>query len=129
MLGQDRITETSLEYTVTVFNNDDVDVGCTAAAGSAQDSSDTNYYPATVNGAATGGCQASVDLPPFPQGIGNVGYWEFTAQRGPIAVYNDGDAGHPLDGFKYTFVQADCSTQALGADLTWKLTTLAAVFN
>lgn len=128
--GKDGISETGLDYVLTLFSNGDVSVSCTAAAGSAQDGSAAAYYPTVVPGAAAGGCIASVDLPPFTVIPGAVGAWNFQVRGGgPRAVYLDADPGHPLNGFTYAFTDADCNPLVMGSDALWQDTTLTDVFN
>lgn len=126
--GQDGALETALSYSVTLYTDDDLAVSCTAAAGSAQNGSDSKFYPSTLMGAVTGACFASVDLPPYPPPPGNVGYWKFEMLGAPDATYVDDDPGHPLNGFRHVFADNECRTMALGSDLKWIDATFAEAF-
>lgn len=123
--------ETGLAYVLTLFNNNDASVTCTGGSGNAQSGTGANYYPASVPGAATGACGAIDDLPPFPQTVGEVGFWEFKiAAGGPVAKYNDVDPGHPLNGFTYRFTESNCNVQLhTRADAEWTNAALSDVFD
>lgn len=130
MPGHDGINETKLDYTLTVYTSNDVDVSCIAAAGSAQSGSDSAFYPSVTVGASKGTCVADDDLPPFPPPPSQVGGWDFDVeQRGIVATYEDDDPGHPLNGYAHVFTQAECNANKLDDDLKWTQVTLADVFS
>jgi hypothetical protein len=125
--GQDGLGESHLGYTVTLYTTRDVDVSCTSEAGPNMGSG-SNFYPAIVKGAQSGGCVAATDLPPIPSGVSETGFWDFTIEQGgPVATYMD-DASHPLNGYRHVFTQAECNANKLSDDLTWTQVTLADVF-
>lgn len=129
-LGQDGITETRLDYNVTLFSNRDVQVACEAGLGSRETAASAAFYPSVTNGAKAGACSVAVDYPPFPPPPGNVGGWNFTIEMGgPIAAYKDADPGHPLNSYSYRFTENDCSVYTLNADLKWTDAALSDVFD
>jgi hypothetical protein len=129
-IGKDGQRETLLSYVLTIFTTRDADVTCTAAAGSLVYGSGSSFFPNTVAGAGNGWCTATADMPPYISGPAAVGIWQFqTTKAGPQATYVDTDPGHPLNGFKYVFAQADCNAQALGPDLKWSDVKLSDVFD
>lgn len=125
--GQDGSVESELEYSLTLYTTRDVSVSCLAGAGS-REGNGTEFYPSVVAGSKTGGCNASLDLPPYPAPPSNEGLWRFEiGQAGPGAAYED-EASHPLNGFKHVFSDNECTALLLDPDLTWKEVTLAAAF-
>jgi hypothetical protein len=122
----DGSAETFLAYTVLIYSNSDVDAECSAAIGTSQSGSDNVYYPSVVHGAAIGGCDASADYPPAGT---DGGFFAFEASAGPNATYNDQDNPLGLNGFTYTYAEADCDAYTFdGSTGDWTQTTLAAVF-
>lgn len=111
LVGADRVNETGLRYTVTIFSNGDMLTDCNAGLGGLESSADSNYFPATSMGATNGACVVSLDYP-FPDSR-TVGFWMFTMDMddGPQAEYMD-DAAHPLDGARYVFFENDCAVRA-----------------
>jgi len=129
VLGTDAIGETLLVYNVTIYSTDDVSVDCTVSTGSAASGSDSRFLPSVTTGAAVAACMASGDYPPYPPPPSNAGFWRFVvANSGPSVVYVDDDPGHPLNGFKHLFSEAECHAFALDDSLEWRDVTLGDVF-
>jgi hypothetical protein len=126
-IGSDGRSETALEYIIVQYTNGDAEVSCGAGIGSAQDGSDSVYYPAPTRGASTHGCNAAAN---FPGGSDiEVGVWSFTTVGGLAATYNDSDDPLGLDGMSYVFEVGDCTARTMDDDGVWSASTLEVVLN
>lgn len=127
--ASDGLKETVLSYEATRYTNGDAETKCTASIGSAQNGSDSEYYPATVPGAGTESCFASADYPGSAGGGSGttVGKFEFSANRLPQAVYNDPDNPLMLNGSGYKFADSDCAVFDMDDKGDWTRITLGAL--
>jgi hypothetical protein len=124
-LAPDGLGETVLIYRATLYVGGDADLDCRIDGASNQSASSGGYYPMGTNAAANGSCGASLDYPPVPSGVNQVGLWHFTVPAsGPRVTYEDADASHPLNGYVYEFVDADCTLLVDNGD-GWSQRTLA----
>lgn len=124
----DGLEETRLDYTLLVYSNGDVEVQCTAALGTAQDGSASNYYPDPIVGSSTGGCVAGADFA-GASGV-NAGFWSFSVAMAttPRVTYVDADNPLGFDGYSYRYSESDCNAQMMSADGKWTTVTLSDVF-
>lgn len=122
----DGAEETQLDYSFTLYSNDDVDTRCGSAIGSAQADSGDRYYPSWAQGSATGGCTTRVNYPDTGNAVG-AWYFEVIDGEGPRASYSDPDASNLWDGASYKYTDADC-TVLLAPDGEWVEMQLADVF-
>lgn len=124
-LGTDGTPETLLDYRVTAFVGQDVDVQCATGKGG-ESASGGGYFPATTAGANTAACLTGNDYPPTGT---EAGFWKYEIVHGsgPRATYNDLDVGHPLAGDFYAFTESDCTVLVNDGD-AWEASTLADVF-
>lgn len=128
IVAKDGLNETGLNYAVTVYENGDADVDCSASLGSASEGGDNRYYPALVVGSQTRRCFGSSD---YPSAVGaadsEVGNWEFTTEPNPQGKYIDRDNPLNLSGLAYVFSDDDCASYVMDDVGTWSRATLAAV--
>lgn len=128
-LAPDGVGETVLFYRMTYYVNGDADLQCRIDGGSNQSASAGGYYPKTTNAAANASCSAALDYPPVPVGVNQIGIWKFElAVSGPRVTYQDIDASHPLNGYSYTYVDADC-TLLSNKTGSWEQHTLSEIFH
>lgn len=126
MPGQDQQPDSIVQYSITVYSNDDVEVRCFALLGSVESPQFSAYYPSITMGAATAACEVTADYPPYPGSGGIPGYWHLQLTNGvPSATYVDNDVNHPLDGQGFTFVDNDCSAFVMDLGGMWYASTLA----
>lgn len=125
--GADGVGETSLQHSLLLYNDHDVEVQCSAAIGRAQSSAQASYYPSITVGAKSALCVVDAD---YPGGTGNtVGYWSFSVENGgPQTQYKDPDNPLGLDGYVYKFAETDCNSNTLDDDGVWSHVTLSDVF-
>lgn len=128
--GADGVGETLLQYSFLLYTNGDLEVQCRAAIGSAQEGSDSAYYPNVVAGSHSGACVANSDYAastdPVPS---TVGTWGFDLDAaGPRAVYEDPDNPLGFDGLTQVFEEDSCHTFALEASGQWTNVALSAAF-
>ena len=125
-LGEDGEADTVVQYAITIFSNDDVEVRCNAVLGAKESPQFSAFYPSITMGAQTATCDVTADYPPYPSGGGRPGYWRMQLNEGvPTATYVDDDLNHPLDGSGYTFVDADCGSFVMDLGGKWYAATLA----
>lgn len=117
-LGKDGVTESALEYTITVFSNGDVLASCDGSIGAEESAAETTYYPDVVNLADTAACWISLEYPPFDDK--QAGTWEYATENSqPKARYHDA-ATHPLNGWSYEFAKDDCLVVKASEAGKWK---------
>jgi hypothetical protein len=128
--GLDLVTgngnETNLHYSVTLYSNGDVEVGCNADLGTAQNGAGYQYYPSTTTGSSTGGCFAAYDL---NSGGTVAGLWYFKVSTGSKLVATYQDEGDSHNGTTYTFKDADCNAYATDSSGEWVQSTLSTLFS
>ncbi len=125
-LGEDGSAETLVQYILTTYSNDDVEVRCFAAIGASESPQYSAYFPSITMGAATAACDITADYPPFPGSGGIPGYWHLQRMNGtPSATYVDPDFNHPLDGQGFTFTDDDCAAFVMDLGGMWYPSTLA----
>ena len=127
-LGEDGVADSVLEYSLTIFSNDDVEVRCAGALGTIESDNYSAYYPGVTMGAQLAACAVTVDYPPYPQNGGRPGHWLMQIdEQKLVAVYADPDLNHPLDGSGYEFTDADCASFVMDLGGKWYPATLADV--
>jgi hypothetical protein len=124
-LGEDGTGETIVQYILTRYSNDDVEVRCFAAMGARESPQYSAYFPAITMGAATATCDITADYPPYTSNGGVAGYWHLQLMNGtPSASYVDPDLNHPLDGLGFTFMDGDCAAFVMDLGGMWYPSTL-----
>jgi Collagen triple helix repeat (20 copies) len=126
MPGSDGTEDTIIQYSVTTYSNDDVEVRCFAVLGADESPQFSAYYPSITMGSLTAACSVTLDYPYGAGGGVSPGYWAFELDMNhmPIATYNDDDAGHPLDQEGVTFMDANCSSFVMDLGGMWYESTL-----
>lgn len=128
VVAKDGLRETALNYAVTIYENGDADVDCSASLGSANEGGDNLYFPALVPGAQNRRCYGRSDYPSTGATPGTqAGGWVFTTEPNPQGKYTDGDNPLNLDGLTYVFSDDDCASFIMDNVGTWSRATLAAV--
>jgi hypothetical protein len=126
MLGEDGQGETIVQYILTQYSNDDIEVRCFAVLGAHESPQYSAYFPSITMGAATASCDVTADYPPYPLNGGIPGYWHLQLMNDmPTATYVDPDPNHPLDGQGFTFAEDDCAAFVMDLGGKWYSSTLA----
>ena len=126
MPGQDAIFETQLDYSATLFTNDDADTHCSGALDGNEVLPAGAYFPGMTDEAENADCDLPLDMPQTTDAT--IGDWHFRIDAdGPFAEYDD-DPANQLDGDQVEFDDTSCDVWVTDENGDWEESTIAEAF-